>query len=70
MFMTLALAPGPAGAGSNLSTERAGRLLGADAFLNMPVFDAELLIAEIEKLLPAIPRLERDKNEHEELAGS
>ncbi len=61
MFMILALAPGPVGHKLNTSTERAGRLLGADAFVNMPVFDAALLIAEIKKLLPAVPMLEQDK---------
>ena len=53
MFAILALAPGSQGAKTMLSTERAGRLLGADAFINMPVFDPVQLIAEIYKLLPA-----------------
>ena len=61
MFLTLALAPGPIGAGANTSTENAGRLLGADAFVSMPVFDPAQLIAEIKKLLPRVPMLERDK---------
>ena len=51
MFMTLALAPGPVGAKVNSTAEKTGRLLGADAFLNMPVFDAAQLIAEIKKIV-------------------
>jgi len=58
MFITLALAPGPVGAGANNSTERAGRILGADAFISMPAFNAPNLIAEIRKLLPLVPALE------------
>ena len=61
MFMTLSLAPGPVGVQLNDSTEKAGRLLGADAFVSMPVFDASQLIAEIKKLLPLVPMLERSK---------
>lgn len=66
MFLILALAPGPVGAHSNVSTERAGRLLGADAFISMPVFDAEQLIAEIKKLLPSVPMMERSRLEEEQ----
>lgn len=58
MFMTLALEPGPVGSGVNISTEKAGRLLGADKFVSMPVFDADKLIAEIKQLLPRVPALE------------
>lgn len=65
MFMTLALAPGPIGAKVNDSTEKAGRLLGADAFVSMPVFDAAQLIAEIKKLLPLVPALEKDRLKRE-----
>jgi len=61
MFMTLSLAPGRAGTRLNDSIEKAGRLLGADAFVSMPVFDAEQLIAEIKLLLPSIPALEADR---------
>lgn len=60
-FMTLALAASPMGTSVNPSTEVAGRLLGADAFVNMPVFDAVQLIAEIKKLLPRVPALETDR---------
>ncbi len=56
--MTLALAAGPLGIKLNDSTAKAGRALGADAFISMPIFDAVQLIAEIKKLLPATPVLE------------
>jgi CheY-like chemotaxis protein len=65
MFMILALAPGPTGVKLNHSVEIAGRQLGADAFISMPVFDAVLLIAEIKKLLPQVPWLESDKLKEE-----
>jgi CheY-like chemotaxis protein len=65
MFMTLALAPGPIGVKANTSTEKAGRVLGADAFINMPVFNARQLITEIKKLLPAVPMLEESKRQAE-----
>lgn len=55
MFMTLALAPGPMGTKVNASTEKAGTVLGSNVFLNMPVFDPTLLIAEIKKILPSVP---------------
>jgi len=63
MFMILALAPGRTGAGANASTEKAGRVLGADAFVSMPVFDAGQLIAEIKKLLSRVPALEKSRLE-------
>jgi CheY-like chemotaxis protein len=65
MFMTLSLAPGPIGVQLNDSTEKAGRLLGADAFVSMPVFDAPQLITEIKKLLPLVPMLEKSRLEAE-----
>lgn len=68
MFMILALSPGPVGIKGNASAENAGRLLGADAFISMPIFDGPGLIAEIKKLLPPIPMLERDKQETAENA--
>jgi hypothetical protein len=61
MVMTLALEPGPTGVRVNNSTEKAARLLGADVFLNMPVFDASELLAEIHKLLPPVPKLQESK---------
>ncbi|CAN5299779.1 hypothetical protein BH11CYA1_BH11CYA1_22430 [soil metagenome] len=63
MFLTLALEADSAGSKLNKSTEKAGRILGADAFLNMPVFDAAQLLAEISKLLPLVPKLERHRLE-------
>ncbi|MDZ4833429.1 MAG: hypothetical protein SGJ27_06585 [Candidatus Melainabacteria bacterium] len=63
MFMMLALEPGPVGVKLNHNVEIAGRQLGADAFISMPSFDAELLIAEIKKLLPRVPKLERHRIE-------
>jgi hypothetical protein len=51
----MALAPGPTGVQFNHSIENAGRTLGSDAFISMPVFDAVQLIAEIKKLLPTVP---------------
>lgn len=66
MFMTLALEPSRTGAGANVSTEKSGRLLGADAFVSMPVFDAAQLIAEIKKLLPLVPALETSRLLEEE----
>lgn len=65
IFMTLALEPGPIGAKMLASTEKAGRVLGADAFIHMPEFDAVQLIAEVKTLLPAIPALEKDRLEAE-----
>lgn len=70
MFMTLALAPGYAGTKVNASTEKAGNILGANVFINMPVFDGPLLIAEIKKLLPSTPRLEQEKQEGDSEANS
>jgi len=61
MFMILSLAPGPAGIVANSSTKAAGRLLGGNAFVSMPVFNAELLIDEVRKLLPLVPILEQER---------
>lgn len=63
MFMTLALAPGPIGTKVNSSTAKAGSVLGSDIFINMPVFNAAVLIAEIKKLLPLVPKLEESKRD-------
>ncbi len=63
MFMILAFAPGPAGVKLNASVEIAGKTLGSDAFICMPVFDAQQLIAEIKKLLPLVPALEKSRLE-------
>ena len=66
MFMILSFAPGPIGVKLNASVEIAGRQFGSDAFVNMPVFDAPQLIAEIKKLLPVVPWLERSRLKAEE----
>jgi CheY-like chemotaxis protein len=70
MFLTLALEASPTGTRVNDSTEKAGRHLGADAFINMPEFNAAQLIAEIKKLLPAVPMLEKSKLEDERKKAS
>ncbi len=67
MFMTLALAPGPIGVKINTSTELAGRAMGSDVFLNMPVFDAAELLTEIRKLLPSVPKLEEEKRQSKQI---
>lgn len=61
VFITLALEPGFIGRKANHSTEKAGRLLGVDKFINMPEFDAAKLIAEIRSLLPPVPALEQER---------
>lgn len=65
MFMILSLAPGPVGIVANTSTKAAGRLLGADAFVSIPVFDARMLIDEVRKLLPLVPMLEQERQKQE-----
>jgi CheY-like chemotaxis protein len=65
MFMIMALEPGPVGIKLNASVKYAGKTLGSDAFINMPVFDAARLIAEIKKLLPLIPALEKSRLDEE-----
>lgn len=72
MFMILALEAGVIGVRTqqNASVEIAGRQLGADAFVSMPEFDAEQLIAEIKKLLPLVPALEQSKREDQGKAKS
>jgi len=64
-FMILSLEPGPAAERTELSTKRAGLLLGANAFVTMPVFDPIQLIVEIKKLLPPIPALVEEKLENQ-----
>ena len=61
MILMLALESGPIGIQTSASTERAGRALGADAYITMPTFDAVALIDAIEKLLPEVPNLEQEK---------
>lgn len=64
-FLILSLHDGVAGAQLDSSTARAGIVLGADAYVAMPVFDAHQLVAQIKKLQPSIPRLQRCSNEAE-----
>lgn len=65
MFMILALEPGPMATQLSDSTKKAAQLLGADAFVSMPAFDAPQLIAEIKKVLPLVPLLEAARLEGE-----
>ncbi len=65
MFMIMALEPGPTAVRLNASVEASGKVLGSDAFINMPVFDAVQLVAEIEALLPVVPALEKSRLENE-----
>ena len=67
MFMSLSLAPGPMGVKVDDTVEKSGRLLGADAFVSMPVFDAHQLIVEIKKLLPMVPSLEQSRRDTEQI---
>ena len=64
-FLILSLEPGTSGARMDRSTERAGMLLGADGYLVMPVFDATELVAQIQKLQPAIPMLQQSATDKE-----
>jgi CheY-like chemotaxis protein len=59
MFLILSLEPGAVGARLDRSTARTGRQLGADAYLIMPVFDPHGLVAQIQKLQPAVPVLQQ-----------
>ncbi len=65
VFIIMALEPGSTGIKLNSSVETAGKTLGADAFINMPVFDAPRLIAVIKELLPLVPALEVSRLENE-----
>lgn len=64
-FLILSFEPGVSGARLDRSTQRAGMLLGADGYLVMPVFDAAALIAQIQKLQPAIPMLQQSAADEE-----
>ena len=59
----LALEPGEAATRISTSTERAGKVLGADAYITMPRFDAAKLIDEIETHLSDIPHREQAKRD-------
>ena len=64
-FLILSLEPGSVGAQVDLSTARAGMALGADGYLIMPEFDPAELIAQIEKLKPAVPLLQQSTTAEE-----
>lgn len=64
-FLILSLEPGTSGARMDRSTERAGMLLGADAYLIMPVFDGPELISQIQKFQPLIPMLQQSTSAQE-----
>lgn len=65
IFIILALESGPTAVRLNASVELSGKVLGADAFIDMPVFDAAQLVAEIEEMLPLVPALEVSRLEGE-----
>ncbi len=58
-FLILSLEPSPVGARLDAIAASAGRALGADAFVPMPVFDPIALVAHIRRLQPAIPKVQR-----------
>ena len=64
-FLILSLAPGPLGSRLDGSTARAGLALGADTYVNMPVFDPQELVARIKKLQPSVPLLQRSATDEE-----
>ncbi|MDP3507209.1 MAG: hypothetical protein Q8T09_04390 [Candidatus Melainabacteria bacterium] len=61
-FVMLCMEPNPLASAINKSTELAGKLLGADKYVYMQEFDAELLIAQLEPLLPHTPKKETEAN--------
>lgn len=54
-FVMLSLEPGPTGMVLDTAAAMAGRFLGADHCITMNQFDANALIAQLEKMLPALP---------------
>jgi CheY-like chemotaxis protein len=64
-FLILSLAPGKLGARLHGSTASAGLALGADTYVNMPVFDAHELVARIKKLQPSVPMLQQSATDEE-----
>ena len=64
-FIILSLAPGAVGARLHGSTASAGLALGADTYMNMPVFDPQELVARIKKLRPSVPMLQQSGTEEE-----
>ena len=61
-FVMLCMEPNTLAPAINKSTELAGKLLGADKYIYMQEFDAELLIAEVEPLLLNVPMKETEAN--------
>jgi len=64
-FLILSLAPGALGARLHRSTASAGLALGADAYVDMPVFDPHKLVALIKKLQPPVPMLQQSGTDEE-----
>lgn len=58
MFLILSLEASAAGVRLERSTRTSGLVLGADAYLTMPRFDSDALIAEIGRLRPDVPTLQ------------
>ena len=56
-FMILSLEPTHTGSRLDRSAAAAGLLLGADAFVLMPVFDVDSLVQHLRRLQPEIPTL-------------
>ncbi|MDZ4832823.1 MAG: hypothetical protein SGJ27_03385 [Candidatus Melainabacteria bacterium] len=63
-FLMLCAEPGTLGLVTSPVVEIAANALGADKYLLMAEFDANLLIQEISQLLPAIPSKELDGDPH------
>lgn len=68
-ILMVELEPGPLAVKISRSTEQAGRVLGADAFITMPEFDSAQLLGEIEKLLPTLPHRMQDPDASDAPAG-
>jgi len=64
-FLILSLEPGAVGARLRNSTATAGLALGADAYVDMPVFDPHKLVALINKLQPPVPVRQKSVTEEE-----
>ena len=47
------------------STASAGLALGADTYVNMPVFDPQELVARIRKVQPSVPMLQQSSTAEE-----
>jgi len=64
-FLILSLEPGVVGGRLDRSTARAGIVLGADAYLMMPVFDPDELVSQIGKRRPPVPVLQQSSTADE-----